>query len=677
MRKLIFMVTTLFIFILTLPAQGNKEEVSYAIRTDKPITVDGQLNEPIWNRAAEVNRLLFIHKSSSEADQIQTLVRALYDEKYLYLGFQCIDTQPESIYAEITHKDGEIQFEDSVWALLDVYENLDKYYYFGLNILGARSDGVLKKDISIIEPQWDGKWEAGIQRTEEGWSVELAIDLNDLMFRPKEGETIGISLSRVVPRLAPSYITEPLDPAFNLSQIERLQKLGFMFPEKKLKVTPCVMPKAGSEEGFDLMGGVDATFKLGKTYAGHVTVNPDFFTMTPDKEVFNLTRYELNLPEQREFFREGGEIFSLPKEQLFYSKRIGDIYGGVKAVGNIPGFEFAVSSSQTKKLKEQDGETANFSVVRLNKSILSETNVGLLVANKLIGGKNFGVAGLDTTASLSTHFSLEGQFAISYGDYNSANTAFSIIPRYDTETTHFHFGYTQVGERFGENVNNVGYIWDDNRREFDVGLDKAFVMQKAGIEWIKYISNYNVFWGIDGTLRSWDIDQGLSLYKQNRFEISIVHTQEFKLFEKEYRNHRTKFFLGFDTREWTLFNVSATVGENYDKGFMLIEFNKRHTIGQKFSFEYAFQFLDYFQAAAEQYQLQVFRAEYEFTKNLQLKTFFQWNSQIDKLNLQVFMFYKFRPPYGMLQFGYQRGDPRYGIIGNAEDIFFIKMSYQF
>ena len=98
-------------------------------------------------------------------------------------------------------------------------------------------------------------------------------------------------------------------------------------------------------------------------------------------------------------------------------------------------------------------------------------------------------------------------------------------------------------------------------------------MQKWGIEYIRYISNTNIFWGTQGILRSWHLNQGVSLLKQNMFELNVTHTQEYKLFEKEFRNSRTRLFMGFDTREWQLFNLILSMGRNYGQVFRLAEYS--------------------------------------------------------------------------------------------------------
>ena len=41
-----------------------------------------------------------------------------------------------------------------------------------------------------------------------------------------------------------------------------------------------------------------------------MTVNPDFSQVEVDEQITNLTRFEISLPEKRQFFIENSDIFS-------------------------------------------------------------------------------------------------------------------------------------------------------------------------------------------------------------------------------------------------------------------------------------------------------------------------------------------------------------------------------
>ncbi len=670
----------LLIFPLILMGQ-NEQGRSYARKTTEELTIDGILNESIWRRTDESNHLIVAQPDRFAPEKVRTSVKVVFDDKRIYVGLVCWDAEPDKIKGEITVRDGDIRVDDSVYVLLDLFENIDNYYFYATNPLGTQTDGLVRKDGQLVNPEWNGDWEVGVQRTEDGWTAEFSINLTTLMYEPTEGESMGISVSRVVPRLDTSFWSDPMDPAFRTEDLVYPQRMTFALVEKRFRVIPYVMPIIKGEGDVEVHGGVDIPLRFSPKVTGHITVNPEFVSVEPDSEMYILSRYELYLDEQRDYLKDGEDLFGVEQEKLYYSKRQGGLYGGAKFNGTFGAFELSAMSNQAKKIEETGDLSANFSVVSLNSRLGGSSSLGILAANRLLDGKNTGTAGVNGSFGVTEHFRVSGQFATSYGENSDENLTFSMIPSYDTDTFHFHIGYIHMGKNFGENANNVGYVWDDNRREIDSALDKAFVMQKWGIEYLKYVSSYNIFWGTDGTLRSWEVTQGFSLLKQNRFEINLMHTEEYKLFEEEFRNSRTRIFMGLDTREWQLFNIILTMGENFGKTFRLAEINKRFIVSHKFSFEFILQFLTYPRIGGnrvdKQFLYQLLKATYDLTPTLTLKGFLQYNEQIKKTNFQLFLFYRFRPPAGMIQFGLQKGSPLRGIVEDSPTTLFIKCSYAF
>src|SRR5687768_6322340 len=54
-----------------------------------PLTVDGNLNEPIWTKAALLSP--FVLNDGSGPEREKTAVRLWYDDRALYLGWTCTD----------------------------------------------------------------------------------------------------------------------------------------------------------------------------------------------------------------------------------------------------------------------------------------------------------------------------------------------------------------------------------------------------------------------------------------------------------------------------------------------------------------------------------------------------------------------------------------------------------
>jgi hypothetical protein len=670
-----FLLLFFLIFPSLLRAQPEEPKKATALRVEERITVDGRLEEPGWEKAEEISNFIQFQPERGKSAAFRTSVKVLYDNNYLYVGFSCQDKEPEKVIARLTRRDADLWDDDSVTVFLDTFCDKRNCYYFATNILGTQSDGRIVENGLTTDKTWDGIWKSVGQRVEFGWTAEVAIDIGSLKFDPGEERTWGFNVGRSIPRLFEySFWAGPLESPYKVSQFGELQGLSLRQAEKKYQFLPHIIAKA--EEGMqtDAEVGLDARYAFSQAISSNLTLNPDFATVEADQEQVNLTRFELNLPEKRNFFLEGSEIYQ-QRISLSYSRRIGDIVGGFKVYGKSGGFEFSGLSAQTKKDEVQGEDSANFTVFRLKGDILKSSTVGFLVANKLAEGINRGTIGLDTSLYFTDTLKFTGQLAMSYGDYGQDNIALFLRPSYDSATFHIHLRYTHLGKYFGDNANAVGFIPDDNRHELDSAVEKTFWIKRGSLERLAYESNYNIYWGMDGSLRSWQVDQELEVDLKNKFSFGVDYTAEYKLYEKEFWNNETEFSLGYNTREWQSARLSYGFGRNFDLDFKLIEAGFNYKITPDLSLEYDLTRLIFDPDPDDETTwIHVLRATHYFNKDLFLKLFYQVNSGIDKKNIQVLFVYRFQPPFGLIQLAYQKGTARFGEKGTQGHTLFLKIA---
>ncbi len=564
-----------------------------ALRIDTPIEIDGHLNESVWEEAPDATDFIQFQPERGAPASEKTLVRILYDDHNIYFGIFCYDSDPDKIAANLTKRDSSLQSDDSVYVALDTFSDHYTAYLFATNLRGTQFDGRISDNGRNTDGTWDAVWLSSAQKTDFGWTAEFAIPLQSIKYEPGENKTWGLNFGRMIPRkLEYSFWTGPLESYTRVSQFGELHALTLAKPSKRGQLIPYIVTQTEVDKGSEVKAGLDARYAFSPQVSGNLTINPDFATVEADQETINLTRFETYLPEKRNFFLEGSEIYQ-QRLQLFYSRRIHDIYGGAKAYGKSGGYEYQAMIVQAKPNEGNDENSANFSVARVKRTLWRGSNVGFLVANKLVDGKNKGTAGFDTALYFSDILRFTGQLAASYGDYSESNLAFFLRPSIDTATFHFHVRYTQLGSYFADNANEVGFIRDDNRREFDSALSKTWWMNQTMFDSVGYDSNYNIYWGLDGTLRSWKIDQEMEMQFRNKFSLDLAHHQEYKLYEKDFRNHMTEIELGYNTREWQHFNVNYSFGHNFDQDFHLVEGSVNYMLLKRLSLEYALERLIY------------------------------------------------------------------------------------
>ena len=329
MKKIIF---ALIILLVSSFLAFSKEEIkeTFGLKIDESIKVDGFLDEAVWEKAPEISDFIQFEPERGKPASLKTTVKILYDENFIYFGFLCYDPQPEKIAAQMTKRDADLFDDDAVIVGLDTFHDRRNCYYFVTNLLGTQHDGRITDNGRTREATWDGIWKSAGQNTDFGWSVEIAVDLSSLKYEPGKNKTWGLNLGRTIPRvLEESFWTGPLESSQRVSQFGVLRGLSLRRAEKRAQIIPHIISKLEEGKKSELESGIDARYAFSQMVSGNLTINPDFATIEADQEQINLTRFELSLAEKRNFFLEGSEIYR-QRISLFYSRRISDIYGGVK-----------------------------------------------------------------------------------------------------------------------------------------------------------------------------------------------------------------------------------------------------------------------------------------------------------------------------------------------------------
>ncbi|MCP4152671.1 MAG: carbohydrate binding family 9 domain-containing protein [bacterium] len=675
--KTALILITLYLLVTTQVVGSTGKTLAAVKITTETITVDGKPDEAAWQKARVTTGFLQNQPQKGAPATYPTEVRVLYGSKTIYFAITCHDPQPQKIVSRVRKREGDLTGDDSIAITLDTFKDGQTAYIFFTNVAGIQKDGRLADNGRTFDDTWDGKWHSAGSQNLKGWTAEIAVPFETLKYKPGKNKTWGLGVTRFVPRkMETDTWSGVMESYMRVSQLGTLTNLDLKRMKKKGQIIPHLITKLEKGEKAKIEAGLDMRYAFSQSVSADLTVNPDFAIVEADQEQINLTRFEVSLKEKRNFFLEGSEIYR-QRIKLFYSRRIADIYGGLKVYGKTEAYEYSAMSVQARKISMQDEKSANFSVLRLRKNIFQSSNIGLLVANKHLEGKNYGNAGLDLVHFFSEKVNLTGQLALSYGEKNKRNIGLFLRPSYDSTTFHIHLRYTYLGENFADNANTVGIVYDDNRRELDSAVEKTWWIRKGKVERIAYGSNYNIYWGTrGGELRSWRIDQEVEVDFTNKLSFEIETTSEFKRYEKDFRNHRVQFELGYNTREWQSAELRYETGKSYDSDYHLFGGSINFKLGKHFSVEYELDRL-YMKPDPEKEStwLHVLRLSHYFTRDLFIKVFFQSNSVINKENIQAVFVYRFQPPFGTLQLAYQRGTGRFGERGSQGDTVFLKFSY--
>ena len=179
-------------------------------------------------------------------------------------------------------------------------------------------------------------------------------------------------------------------------------------------------------------------------------------------------------------------------------------------------------------------------------------------------------------------------------------------------------------------------------------------------------------------VRSWQIDESIEAILRNRFSVEGAHREEFKRFEKEFRNRQSTVTLGYNTRAFQSAQLSYRFGRNFDADFQLWSAAGAYKVNPELSLEYELQRLTLDpDPDRNSTWIHVMRVDQFFTRDLFLRMFLQTNSAIDRRNVQAAFVYRYRPPFGTMQLAYQRGTAAFGQRSNQGDTLFLKLTTVF
>jgi len=652
---------------------------------DKAIELDGIIDES-WLGLDSLTLNFQLEPNHGERPTRNTMVKVAQFNESLYFLFVCTIDSKNEISANIQQRDKLNLNDDLVSIMLDSYNDNHNAFLFQVNPLSTMADAKITNDGKSIDYLWDTEWEAKSSIHSDNWIAEIHIPLSSIRFNTKLTDW-GCNFSRSFRANQEISWWQKMTENYRVSQGGQLSGLH-LNPNKNHKLV--VFPYAtlryensditGKHQEVSVDGGMDIQYKFSSNLNANIAVNPDFATVEGDKEQINLTPWELKFPEKRLFFQDGNEMFDT-RIQTFYSRRIGDILLGGKVNGKIGKYQFNGLYVNTNRDEQTEIPSAHFNAFRLKRDFLKASTLGLTYTNKITDTLTFHTFSADYTLNLGQDWKLTGQFVGSTpGDLLSHSAWFLRFAK-ENNTYHYHIRYTELGKNFKSNVNETGFIRDDDRKEIDSDINYKFWFENFA-NYLKLSGKNNVFWSQRGTLRSWYLTYGGRIYLRNKVSLDLYYNNEYKdsyrLVPDDYYNHYYRAVLGYNTDENNFVEISYRSGENFKRNFDLLELNSRVQFLKKFSISYEFKFLSFNpDPSSEKTMLNILGLSYYQTKDLWFRIFTQHNSNNDRIYLYGLSGWRFKPPFGALYLIFS-SDKYQDLLQQEQinsNILFLKLTY--
>ncbi|MFY0602843.1 MAG: carbohydrate binding family 9 domain-containing protein [Flavobacteriaceae bacterium] len=404
--KKIFFLFILISFNLASQVTDKKVYVKYINET---IAIDGVLDETSWSKAKPAKNFFQYFPTDTAQAKAQTEIKFMFDDKNLYVGIK-VYAKGENYIVPSLRRDFRAGGSDNITLMFDTFNDGTNAFIFGSNPYGVRREILLSgggNDNRGFNDAWDTKWFGESKIHDNYYILEWKIPLS--AFKYREGETKWRFNSYhfdTQDNERNTWINIPQNqPIFSLAY------MGDMIFEKPLGkskspifLIPYVNTLAGKdyetgESISDFKFGADAKMTIANSMNLDLTINPDFSQVEVDQQVTNLTRFEVGLPERRQFFLENSDLFADFGDNRdanpFFSRRIGiasdandetienRIIAGVRLSGKLNNnLRLGILSMQTDEDIANEIPTVNNSVISLQQKMFSRSNLSFIFVNK-------------------------------------------------------------------------------------------------------------------------------------------------------------------------------------------------------------------------------------------------------------------------------------------------------
>jgi hypothetical protein len=394
-------------------------------RIDTVATIDGNLDEPVWRRAARLTDFSQYQPVDGRPSAEPTEVLVWYAPDAIYFGIRAREIHGNVVRATHANRDN-IDSEDQIQILLDTDNARQIAFLFGVNPYGVQQDGTRSaqfaggaggpsatgggfRTINPLEGSVDLNpdyfFESKGRLVEGGYEVEMRIPFKSLRYQDAKVQSWGIHILR---RVQHSGFQDTWAPAIRaaanfLAQSGTLDGLHDLKRGLVLEATPTVTAKAdravavgdGSYQRKAELGG-DARWGIRQNLTLNGTINPDFSQVEADVgQVLLNERFALFYPEKRPFFLDGLELFDSPN-QLIYTRQIVAPLGGVKLAGKLGGTNIASMIVADDRAYSWGGNHSPlFGVSRIRYDFGSSNTLGAVLTAREDGGSYSRVAAGD------------------------------------------------------------------------------------------------------------------------------------------------------------------------------------------------------------------------------------------------------------------------------------------
>lgn len=682
-------------------------------KTTAAIEIDGLLDESAWQNAQlaiDFSKQFPIDTGLAEA---RTEVVVTFDENQLYIGFICWQNR-EDYTVQSLKRDFPTGTSDGLNILINPSRDGLNGFMFSLSPLNVQREALIDNG-NTLSFEWDNRWSSAVTNYDDHWVAELAIPFKTLRYSVASGDNTWlinfvrvrikdweVSSWRPVPRqYSPNNLAfchelhwadSPPNPGASISLIP-YSTARHTVDYRRDPMTQGLLEKPSETK---LTLGGDAKIGITPALNLDLTFNPDFSQVEVDRQVANLSRFELFFPERRQFFLENRDLFAMfgfPNTRPFFSRRIGlarnpvsgfneavPILAGARLSGKLnDSWRVGLLNMHTDRVNWDSTQVlpaANFTVATVQKKVFERSALSAILVNKQnfigklseaqkegiqpwsrVAGLEFNLYSPDNRwtgewyyhRSFSPDPDLRGQTLANFLGFNDRNL-------------NAHMGYLLVDSNY---TTEAGFVPRVGYQNIFTNVGLPFYPKNSSINsWeIGVEANMTYSLGFQHTDRDLALWSSLNFQDQSRLNAVIWnnYTYLFEDFDPTNLNEPgTQPLPGQQGYSYSgvrlRYNSSSTYNWQANADVLVGEFFNGHFAALEGDFSYRWQPVGTFTLSyiynrirlPEPYASADFwilgpRAEVSFSRNLFASAFFQWNTQANNFNINARLQWRFAP----------------------------------
>lgn len=670
-----------------------------AARFEQKIILDGKLDESSWMLSRPADNFWETFPTDTIHSAYQTEIYFGYDDDFLYVGAKCYTPGDDYVISSL-RRDFRAGGNDNLTFVFNTFKDKTNAIVFGMNPYGVNREALIYnggENGEDFREEWDNKWKGESYIGEGFWSCELIIPFSSLRFPAGEKEWFFNSYR--FDTQSNTWSTWNRIPQNQIiMSLAYMGKIEFQASPQRKGSGVTLIPymsggvqkdyTEGTDADWDGNFGGDAKVAIGSNLNLDLTFNPDFSQVEVDRQVINTSRFEVLFPERRQFFLENADLFGsfgFSRANPFFSRRIGvtrdtstglaiqnPIYAGARLSGRLnENWRVGLLNMQAASNIENGLPSYNYGVGAVQRRIGARSNVGLIVVNK----ENFTSFSdsTETNADYNRVVGLDYNLATNDNKWNGktyihksfspdqGDKSFSHGLELEYRSRHWNFGYEHatIGEDFDAEVGFVprkGFLTTAFRGSYTTYPANPKVAQRRA-----RVRGRLFFDPVEGlTDRNLNLGYNWRYGNTSRLELNTSYEYIYLLDEFDpTRTDATPLPAGKGYGFWALSaewqadrrkkisgGISPEIGQFFNGysygvgGNLLYRYQPFGSID--FRFNYRFIDLPAPYASTALFLIGP-RIDLTFTKSLFLTTFIQYNNQIDNINLNARLQWRFAP----------------------------------